>query len=150
MKKFNKVLNIVLILLLVSLCITFCVFYLVDKTKATDFINWLIDILNRPLPIVGVTTLAVLVFAWKIIITTNYGKSKIALYDKKLEEIENAKKDLENEKERAICELKTENQVLRQQLANVCALSTNKKIKDYGKELIEYGEETTNCDTAKE
>lgn len=150
MKKFNKVLNIILILLLVLLCVAFCIFYLVDKTKATDFINWLIDILNRPLPIVGVTTFAVLVFVWKLIITTNYGKKKIAIYDEKLKEIEEQEKLLNEEKDYLLTSLENENKALREQLAEVCSLSTNKKIKNYGKELEKYGKETTNCETTKE
>ena len=130
-----------------TLGIGYYIWYILDTTNATNFINYVIDILNKPLPIIGLTTGALLIFIWKLIATTNYGKKKLALYDLKLQDIEQAKQELEEEKEKAINELKEENKHLREQLANVCALSTNKKIKDYGKELTNYGEETIECET---
>ena len=56
-------------------------------------------------------------------------------------------KELEEEKDKVINELKNENEVLRQQVVSLCSLSTNKKIKDYGKELEHYGEKTVECET---
>lgn len=123
------------------------IFYLVNPELAKECLQYTLDILDRPLPIAGITVGAVLLFIWRLVATTNYGKKKLALYDLKLEEIENAKKELEEEKDKVINELKNENEVLRQQVVSLCSLSTNKKIKDYGKELEHYGEKTVECET---
>ena len=145
MKTFKKVLLAILISLAVAFGIYVLVSFIVNKDGTMYWINKVIEWVNQPLPIVGVTTLAVLVFVWKLIVTTQYGKAKLAAYDNKVakleQEYENYKTDAENEKQ----ELKEQNEKLRAQLIHVCELSTNKKIKDFGKELEKYGKETTNC-----
>ena len=66
----------------------------------------------------------------------------------KLLEIEQAKKEFFENANAKINELEQDNQALRSQLSAVCELSTNKKIKDFGKGL-EYGKET-NTETTTE
>lgn len=145
MKTFKKVLLAICISLAVCLGIAITVFYIVKPDLAKEWFETIVDYVNKPLPIVGVTTLAVLVFVWKLIVTTQYGKAKLDAYDNKVarleQEYEKYKTTAENEKQ----ELKEQNEKLRAQLIHVCELSTNKKIKDFGKELEKYGEETTNC-----
>ena len=145
MKTFKKVLLVICISLSVCLGIAITVFYIVKPDLAKEWFEIIVYYANKPLPIVGVTTLAVLVFVWKLIVTTQYGKSKLAAYDNKVarleQEYEKYKTDAEKEKE----DLKKQNDELKGFICNICELSTNQKIKNYGKELLSHGEETTNC-----
>ena len=67
----------------------------------------------------------------------------------RLLEIEQAKKEFFEKANAKINELEQNNQALRSQLSEACELSTNKKIKDFGKGLLEYGKET-NTETTTE
>lgn len=142
MKK--KVLLIVLFSLLALFGGYVLVSFIVNKDGTMYWIEKVIEWLNKPLPIIGVTTLAVLVFVWKLVISVNYGKAKLISYDTKVKEIEKAKEDFELAANEKIKDLENENKQLKSFICHVCELSTNKKIKDYGKELLGYGEETTN------
>ena len=46
--------------------------------------------------------------------------------------------------------MKEKYEKLKAQLIHACELSTNQKIKNFGKELLEYGKETINSDTKEE
>lgn len=142
MKK--KVLLIVLFSLLALFGGYVLVSFIVNKDGTIYWIEKVIEWLNKPLPIIGVTTLAVLVFVWKLVISANYGKTKLISYDNKVKEIEKAKQDFELAANEKIKDLENENKELKGFICHICELSTNKKIKDYGKELLGYGEETTN------
>lgn len=139
---------IVYLAIAASLGIGYYVWYLLDTLRATNFINYVIDIINRPLPIVGVTVAAVLVFVFKVIVSINYGKKRIGEYEtnmnKMKEDYETFKQFIEEEKNK----LAKLNDETRNQLAAACQLSTNKKIKDFGKELNH--EETINSETKAE
>ncbi len=136
---------IVYLAIAASLGIGYYVWYLLDTVRATNFINYVIDIMNRPLPIVGVTVAAVLVFVFKVIVSINYGKKRISEYEVNMnqmkEDYEAFKQFIEEEKNK----LAKLNDETRNQLATACQLSTNKKIKDFGKELNH--EETINSET---
>ena len=139
---------IVYLAIAASLGIGYYVWYLLDTVRATNFINYVIDIMNRPLPIVGVTVAAVLVFVFKVIVSINYGKKRIGEYEANMsqmkEDYETFKQFIEEEKNK----LAKLNDETRNQLATACQLSTNKKIKDFGKELNH--EETINSETKAE
>ena len=160
--KAKKIIGIILICLLVAFGIYVLVSFIVNKDGTMYWINYFIDLLNKPLPIIGVTTLALLLFGWKVFVSSKYGKAKLLEYELKLKEIEqrysDKSKELEKEHEKFVLdsnskinELLSKNEQLRNELAKVCALSTNKKINEFGKVLENYGkEETTNSDTTKE
>lgn len=150
--KAKKIIGIILICLLVAFGIYVLVSFIVNKDGTMYWINYFIDLLNKPLPIVGVTTLALLVFVWKVVITSNYGKAKLLEYDLKKKELEQEHEKFVQGANEKISELISENDNLRHELAQVCALSTNKKINEFGKVLENYGKEneTTNSDTTKE
>ena len=150
--KAKKVISIILISLLVAFGLYVLVSFIVNKDGTMYWINYFIELLNKPLPIVGVTTLAVLVFVWKVVISTNYGKAKLHEYDLKRLEIEKEHQEFVVDANSKINELLEKNEQLRNELAKVCALSTNKKINEFGKVLENYGKEkeTTNNDTTKE
>ena len=148
--KLKKVLIIILVSLLALLGIFILVSFIINKDGTLYWINYFVDLLNKPLPIVGVTTLAVLIFVWRLIVSTNYGQKVISGLRQELNSIkaehEQYKIDSENQKQ----ELINENNALRQDIANICELSTNQKIKNYGKGLLEYGKETIDIETKEQ
>ena len=150
--KAKKVLGIILISLLVAFCIYVLVSFIVNKDGTMYWVNYFVDLLNKPLPIIGVTTLALLVFGWKVFVASKYGNAKLLEYDAKRKAIEEEHAKFVNDANSKINELLDKNKELREQLAQVCALSTNKKINEFGKVLENYGKEneTTNSDTTKE
>ena len=75
--KAKKIIGIILICLLVAFGLYVLVSFIVNKDGTMYWINYFIELLNKPLPIVGVTTLAVLIFVWKLVIASNYGKAKL-------------------------------------------------------------------------
>lgn len=151
MKKINnKVFKIILSIVLALLGIGLVVFYVIDPTSAKSLLKKAISVLNQPLPIVGITVGALLIFIWRLIISLNYGKKTLETYNSKLLEIEQAKKEFFENANAKINELEQDNQALRSQLSAACELSTNKKIKDFGKGLLEYGKETSNSETKAE
>lgn len=139
--KSKKVISIVLICLLIAFGIYVLASFIINKDGTMYWINYIIDLFNKPLPIVGLTTSAVLLFVWKVVITTNYGKAKLHEYDLKRQELEKEHQEFVNDANSKINELINENQELRNELIKVCALSTNKKINEFGKVLENYGKE---------
>lgn len=146
----NKVFKIILSIVLVLLGIGLVVFYVIDPTNAKSLLKKAISVLNQPLPIVGITVGALLIFIWRLIISLNYGKKKIAIYDQKIEELDKAYQEFVDKANSKVTYLEQENKELTTKLANACKLSTNKKIKDYGKGLENYGEERINNSTEEE
>lgn len=154
MKKFNKILSIVLICLAVALGIYILISFIINKDGTMYWINYFIDVFNKPLPIIGITVGALLLFIWRLVISTNYGKSKISEYDAEIEKIKKEKDNFIESANSKIKELESKNQELANEnselkgiIVDVCALSTNKKIKDFGKALDNYGKETTDTET---
>ena len=104
--KVKKIIGIILICLLVAFGIYVLVSFIVNKDGTMYWTNYFIDLLNKPLPIVGVTTLALLVFGWKVFVASKYGKAKLLEYELKLKEIEQRyyekSKELEKEHEKFV------------------------------------------------
>lgn len=145
----NKKVKIILLSLLGVSVVACIVLYAVFPTQFKTEISHIWDILNKPLPIIGVTTLAVLVFVWKLVITTNYGKAKLQEYERQYKEICEEHKEFVGQANAELSKCYAKIDDLRHKLANACNLSTNQKIKALGKGL-EYGKEETDCDTKEE
>lgn len=137
--KLNKVLAIILAILGIALIVLYVVF----PTQFREYFGYVYGLLNEPLPIVGVSLLAILFFVWNVIKYIREIKPHEELV--KMRETYNeyvAKSEEEKQ------ELKDQNAELKGYIAHICELSTNQKIKNYGKELLGYGrEETTNSET---
>lgn len=146
MRKFNKVLNIVLICLAVAIGIAALVLYIVDKGALKSIIDYVVEIFNKPLPVIGITLGTVLLFVWKLVITTNYGKKRLNEYDSVIASLKDEHEQFVKKANEELAKVKSEKDDLENRLIELCSLSTNKKIKDFGKEL-EYGKETTNSET---
>ncbi|MBR1985032.1 MAG: hypothetical protein IKA31_04750 [Clostridia bacterium] len=147
MKK--KVIKYIFIGLLFAGIITFLVFYITKTNYTRTFINNVWAFLNKPLPIVGVTTIAVLFFIWKVVVATNYGKKKLQELNEEKEKIIKEKNDFINKANGELQKCYNKISDLRHELANACNLSTNQKIKALGKE-IEYGKESSNNNSKEE
>ena len=135
MKKINKILGIILAILGVALIVLYVIFPIQFK----ECFEYAYGLLNEPLPIVGVSLVAILFFVWKIVkyIRDIKPHEEIA----KMRE-EHEKYVVSSNKEKQ--ELLEQNKELKGYIAHICELSTNQKIKNFGKELLGYGEETIN------
>ena len=135
MKKLNKILGIILAILGVALIVLYVIFPIQFK----ECFEYAYGLLNEPLPIVGVSLFAILFFIWKIVkyIRDIKPHEEIA----KMRE-EHEKYVVSSNKEKQ--ELLEQNKELKGYIAHICELSTNQKIKNFGKELLGYGEETIN------
>lgn len=143
MKKKLKIIGIIALACAIITCI---VFYIVKPSDTKAFMNSVWDFLNKPLPIVGFTTLMVLVFVWKVIIASKYGKKALekieTTYQNKIELLNDEKekiKQLENNCKNRISELE-------EILYNVCITIPNVKVNALGEKIkeLEYGEQETN------
>ena len=141
MKKANKVLAIILAILGIAIIVLYVVFPIQFK----EYFEYVYGLLNEPLPIVGISALALGYIALtivKYVRTTHPSKELREMRESHNKYVE------ENEKEKQ--ELKNQNAEFKCYIAHICELSTNQKIKNYGKELLGYGEETTNSNTEEE
>lgn len=139
----NKKLKVALSIILAVVGIALVVLYIVFPTQFKDSFSYVYGLLNEPLPVVGVSLVAILFFVWKVV--------KYIRDVKPHEEIAKMREqynDYVEKSEKEKQELKDQNNELKGYIAHICELSTNVKIKNYGKELLGYGrEETTNCET---
>jgi len=147
MKKALKIIGIVLLALLVIAAI---VLYAIFPTQTKDVLTNIWAILNTPLPIVGVTTVAILFFAWKLVFSTNYGKKALNNirdeYQEKYDKLKAEKDALEKERK----ENKEEIKEMKNCIIYLCSLIPNQKVNDLGDKFakgLDYGEETTNSET---
>ena len=147
MSKVNKVLLIIVFSLLAALGIAILVIYIIDENLIKSWFEMVKEFVDRPLVIAGVSTTiggAFIYFIVNFIVkNASFGKNKIEQYDNKVNEIEKAKEDFEKAANEQIKLLKEENDKLKGYIADICELSTNQKIKNYGKGLLANGEETT-------
>ena len=125
------------------------VLYLIFKEQYLDTLKYIYGLLNEPLPIIGVTALAVLIFLWRVIITARYGEGAVnkikAEYQKENEEL---RAEFE-EKQKLIEDQNKKINELNNFLIQLCNIIPNKKVKELGKGLG-YGKEGINDNTEKE
>lgn len=161
----KKVLKIVLVALLISLSIASIILYAIFPNESKEFVTNFWDVLNRPLPIVGFTSAAVLIFIWRVFVSVHYGKKRLEQYkgenQRFKEELNNEKQanklELERQKEEVIQERKTNKEeiaYLRKQLVEICNAFPNLKVKQIGKNIEKesnnYGERKEGIDNNPE
>jgi len=110
--------------------------------------------LNKPLPVVGVSTLFILIFLWKIFANSSFGKKKI---NELKELLRNTQTELEDKNKIAndrINNLLIENDDLKNKLEEttniikeICKTSPNKKIQAIGAKYYGERKETINNET---
>lgn len=118
-----------------------------------DWIKQAWEWCNQPLPIVGISLIAILVFVWRVFVSTGYGKRTIkkitAIADEAKSNSSKALEDAkaENERLRAeLDELTAQIELSRGVLEKVCEASRNKSVKDLADMLKDNteGEDTDN------
>lgn len=142
MKKFLQVLKASLIVILIIGAICGIVCYIVIPEQTKSLIDEVIVFVNQPLPIVGVSISVVLVFIYKLFVSTKYGQSQIekfklavedekAKYNELLEKV-NLKKD---EYQALINSHQAEIDYLESFIVKLCETSSNVKIKALADDL---------------
>lgn len=147
----KKALKIIVISLFVALAIFSVVAYILWKEQTTYIFECIIDFINRPLPIIGVSIAIIGLFVFKCFVATRYGKKAINEYKEEnrvlKEQIEQIKNDtaytLENQN-LAIKKILDDHQELKEVVLKSLELSKNIKVKELAKTLKgeqPYGEE---------
>lgn len=149
MKKALKIIGIVLLTLLFIAAI---VFYAIFPTQTKDVLTNIWAILNTPLPIVGFTTLTILLFVYKVFIEDRYGKQAINNIERKYESKHNELKAEKDALEQERKENKEEIEEMKNCIIYLCSLIPNKKVNDLGDKFakgLDYGnrEETIDIET---
>lgn len=154
----KKAFKIIIPTLLVILAIFYVVAYILWKEQTTYITECIINFINKPLPIIGVSTGVVLFFIYKCFISTKYGKKRINEFkeenDNLRHEIAEYKQIVDlalNNCENSVNELKTDIQETKEYVIEGFELNKNIKIKEIAKKMrgVE-DEETINSDTEKE
>ena len=147
----RKILNIVLVVCGVLGGIGLVVSYVLQPVNTLAFLESVKSWLNQPLPIVGVTATAVLFFAWNIFKESKYGKNTTLTYEQKFKEALNNHNEkmalveqLLNNQDKKIALNETS---LKSAIITICRLSTNQKLRNFGKEL-ENGEENNDTNAS--
>ena len=155
MKKALKI-TFSVVLVLCGIAYVLCYIFLKEQTK--EFTQNVIDLLNKPLPIIGVSTGVVLFFIYKCFVSTKYGKKRINEFkeenDNLRHEIAEYKQIIDlalNNCENSVKELKNDIQETKEYVIEGFELNKNIKIKEIAKKMrgVE-DEETINSDTEKE
>lgn len=142
--------KIVFIILAVVFGVANTVLYLIFKDQYLDVLKQIYNLLNEPLPIVGITAVSLFIFLWQVFVRVKYGKGA-------LKEIKNeyaAKSEAYEakiEKQDKIIKLQnTKITKLENHLIKVCEVMPNKKVKAVGKQVEKesfYGEERIDGET---
>lgn len=155
MKKCKKVLLTIAIILVIALSITLTVFYIVDKNGTQAVLDNIWNGLNRPLPIIGLSTIVIAVTIFKIVVGIRFGKNKIAqieqTYQEKVNELMKMNNDLIDFKNGIVDRVKKGEECI----VETCKVIPNVKVNAIGQKFekgLDYGtqEETTNNNSKEE
>ena len=155
MKKWKKVLLTIAIILVIALSITLTVFYIVDKNGTQAVLDNIWNGLNRPLPIIGLSTIVIAVTIFKIVVGIRFGKNKIAqiekTYQEKVNELMQMNNDLIDFKNGIVDRVKKGEECI----VETCKVIPNVKVNAIGQKFekgLDYGtqEETTNNNPKEE
>jgi energy-coupling factor transporter transmembrane protein EcfT len=153
------------VLLTVGLCLfvlltaalLVCLHFWPEQTKTYLKTAW--DWLNQPLPVVGVSTLMILFFVWRIFASTSLGKKQINQFKRGTEDVIREFNDYKAATETIITEYRkelTDYKTLLEQvdekyggiIKSICESSRNVRIKKIGESINgEERKETTNNET---
>lgn len=138
----KKGLKIALISILCALCLFVVIAYAVWSEKTLEVFEIIKYYINQPLPIIGVSTLVVCIFAYKCFVSTKYGKKAIKNLqeekEKMLEEIKQKEIDLKSLETRYTNKLNAYQQEIDQMkgiIIELCGYSRNVKAHELAKKL---------------
>ena len=132
-----------------------------EAQPITDWASKAWQWMNEPLPIVGFSLIAVIIFLWRFLTATSIGKKALKKLRGEFEETkETTKKTLdeyqaENERlkkelEETISKNESDMEALKGALNVVCSASRNKQVKEAGKALEKKEEDTNDGKEAEE
>ena len=155
----KKALKIGIVCLLALLGIFSIIAYILWKEQTTYIFECIIDFINRPLPIIGVSIAIIGAFVFKCFVASKYGKKALADYQKALDETkqelairEKALEEVENFLKAELERFGLTQDKIKEVLEKSLEMSKNIKIQALANELKgeTYGEEETNCDQEEE
>ena len=139
MKKSTKVFIIVLTVLAVLIIAAIGVLYYLYPEQVKMYANMAWEWINKPLPVVGVSTLMIIVLLWKIFASSSFGKKQIKQFKDKTQAVEMQFIDLERTSKETIDAYKIELEEMQKKLdeykafvKKVCDTIPNKKVKALG------------------
>lgn len=147
--KTKKILAIIIVILVVLAILSgvICWFVIPEQLKEFGLSVW--QFVNEPLPIVGVSLLMVLVFAWRIFASTSFGRKQLkkvnAEFNRVKAEVEAAKNErleFENNVRELLESREKEIAYLKEIIARICKASPNKNVKLLGEKV--YGRKEEN------
>ena len=156
MKKTLKIIAIVLFALFVIFSI---VSFILWKEQTKEIVATVIDFINKPLPIIGVSIAIIGLFVFKCFVATRYGKKAINEYREENEVLKGQIREQKEIIEKMGLQLNDTSDLLRKKIEEVAVvltksleLSKNIKLKALAIKLKgeTYGEEETNCDQEEE
>lgn len=135
----NKKLKYALIIVGLILALALVTLYIIFPTEFKATADYIWQKVNEPLPVIGVSLLVIAYATYKAIKYVRQTHPSKELHEMR-EEHNKYVANIEKEKQ----ELKEQNEELKGYMAHICELSTNQKIKNFGKELLGHGKETIN------
>lgn len=144
MKKFYNVLKAILISLLVVVGIAVVIGYIFWQQQTKEILDMVVNFVNKPLPIVGVSLVVVFMFVYKCFVTAKYGKSEINELKDKYEatktqvyEKEVELKEKEDEIKALVNAHQSEIDLLLQYVSYLYENNKNQDVREHGKQLLE-------------
>lgn len=127
--------KLIFIIIAVVFGIANVVLYLIFKQQYLDVLKQGYDLLNEPLPIVGVTASAVFIFLWQVLIRAKYGNAKISAIRNEYAEKNEAYENKIEKQDKLIKLQNTKIIQLENHLIEACNTMPNKKVKAIGKKI---------------
>ena len=115
-----------------AIALGLCYFVIIpEQTK--EWMTWAWDLLNQPLPIVGVSSLVVAFFLWKIFVSSSFGKKKYNELKNKLAALVELLSQSDEERKKAeeeLRKLEAKYKVLLEYTNSIKRAIPNKKVKE--------------------
>lgn len=109
---------------------------------------------NQPLPLVGISLVTIVIFLWRVFVSTGYGKKAIKKFQEVAEDTKTATNKTIEEMKAECEEYKTQLEALQAQVATakevlekVCDNSRNKQVKELAEQLKQQSTETEKGDS---
>lgn len=150
--KSKKIISLIILSVLLGCGIAYLTCYLTIKEDTINFTHGLVDFINKPLPIVGISLAIIGAFVLRLVAMSSWGKKQASLFSEKTDTL---KKELEEEKcnliaqqkilEESLKEKEEEIKGLEKFVCELCSKIPNKKVQNYIKEYNNgKGKETIN------
>lgn len=162
MKKSSKILLIIVIVLVVLIAGAGGVLYYFYPEQVKFYLNTAWEWMNKPLPIVGISSLMIIVILWRMIASSAFGKAQLMQFKDRTKAVEMQFVDLENQSKEIlekyekeyqgrIEELQHKVEEYRLLIKKLCETIPNKKVKAIGETINgEERKETINNETKAE